>query len=241
MLRVAICDNEKIFGEKLKNIIASYMEKKAVPCHIDLYLSGEEFVSLDMGMAEYQIVFLDISMEQMNGIETAMRLRKVSKEAFLVFVTAFIDYTLEGYKVDAVRYVLKNVTDFEEAINESLDAVWQKIAYSHYIKKYSFRDGVRRISLENIVYIESHLHELSFHVLEQELITYSMRNTLNLVQMEMPEEHFVRIHQSYLVNLRFVKMIKSGLAILTDGTELAIAKSRYKSVKEKFIYYQGEL
>lgn len=241
MLRVAICDNEKIFAEKLKCLIALYLESKAVPYQIDLFLSGEEFVSLDLDMAKYEIVFLDINMEQMNGIETAMRLRKVSKKTFLVFVTAFIDYTLEGYKVDAVRYVLKNVTDFEEAIYESLDAVWKRLEHSLYIKKFPFRDGVRRISFGDIVYIESHLHELSFHVLEQELNTYSLRDTMSRLELKLPTEDFVRIHQSFLVNLRFVRMIKPRRVILTDGTELTIAKSRYKNVKERFIYYQGEL
>lgn len=239
MLRVAICDNEKVFGEKLKDIVSSYLQKKDISFAIDLFLSGKEFVDLDMKMAKYQIVFLDINMEQMNGIETAMCLRELCKETFLVFVTAYINYTLEGYKVDAVRYVLKNVGNLEESICESLDAICAKMAYKSHIKEFPFKDCVKKLSLERIVYIESNLHEVSFHVLENELVTYSMRNTLSRVEAELAEEMFVRIHQSYLVNLQYIKMIKPGFAVLTNGTELSIAKPRYKYVKERFICYQG--
>jgi len=240
MLKVAVCDDEKVFGEKLRSIISLYLQKKQISFRIDLYLSGMEFVRLDMEMAKYQIVFLDINMEQINGIETAMCLRRLCKETFLVFVTAYIDYTLEGYKVDAVRYILKNVGNLEETVFESLDAIWVKMAYKSYIKEFSFKNCVKRISLEHIVYIESNLHELFFHVLENELITYSMRNTLNRIEEELVKELFVRIHQSYLVNLKFIKNIKPRFVVLINGTELAIAKPRYKYVKERFTYYQGE-
>lgn len=241
MLRVAICDNEKVFAEKLKSIVSLYLQKKKIPFSIDLYLSGMEFVNLDIEMAKYQIVFLDINMEQLNGIETAMCLRKLCKDTFLVFVTAYIDYTLEGYKVDAVRYLLKNVGDLKEIVFESLDAIWSKMAYKSHIKEFTFKDRVRKISLERIVYIESDLHELSFHVLENELVTYSMRNTLSRVEDELVKELFVRIHQSYLVNLQFIKSIKPRFVVLINGIELSIAKPRYKYVKERFTYYQGRL
>ena len=95
--------------------------------------------------------------------------------------------------------------------------------------------------LEHIVYIESNLHELTFHVLENEFVTYFMRNTLSRVEEELVKELFIRIHQSYLVNMKFIKKIKPGVAVLINGTELAIAKSRYKYVKERFTYFQGEL
>lgn len=241
MLRVAVCDNEKVFGEKLKNIVALYFQKKKIPFSIDLYLSGMEFVNLNTEMAKYQIVFLDINMEKMNGIETARCLRELCKDTFLVFVTAYIDYTLEGYKVDAIRYLLKNVGDLKEIVFESLDAIYAKMTYKSHIKEFTFKDCIRKISMENIVYIESNLHELSFHVLESEIVTYSMRNTLNRIEGELVKELFVRIHQSYLVNLQFIKRIKPGFVVLINGDELAIAKPRYKYVKERFTYYQGGL
>ena len=241
MLRVAICENEKVFGERLKKIISLYFQKKAIPFGIDIYLSGAEFVNLDIEMAKYKIVFLDINMERMNGIETAMRIREISRDTFLVFVTAYVDYTLEGYKVDAIRYILKNVGNLEETVFESLDAICEKMKYKSYIKEFIFKDCVRKISLEHIVYIESNLHELTFHVLENEFVTYFMRNTLSRVEEELVKELFIRIHQSYLVNMKFIKKIKPGVAVLINGTELTIAKSRYKYVKERFTYFQGEL
>ena len=78
-------------------------------------------------MLQYQIIFLDINMKQMDGIETAKNVRAYTEESFVVFVTAYIDYSLEGYQVGASRYILKNNLNFREQIYECMDAITKKM------------------------------------------------------------------------------------------------------------------
>lgn len=234
MFRVALCDDEEEFVKKLRRMIALFLEKKNVLYQIDVYDSGKEFEGLGLDMAKYHVLFLDINMEQMRGIEMAYCFKRFFKEKFLVLVTARTDYILEGYKMGAFRYVLKNDGDLEEKIYESLGAICDKMQFLPLIKTFEFKNCTKRIALECILYIESHLHELSFHVLENELTIYTMTETLNRIEKELPIGEFVRIHQSYLVNLRFIVVIKSQSVILLDGTKLAIAKPRYKEVKRCF-------
>lgn len=237
MFRVALCDDDKKFIEKLRRIVALFLKKKNILYQIDLYDSGKKFEGLGLEMAKYQVLFLDINMEQMRGIETAICFKGLCKEKFLVLVTARTDCILEGYKMGAFRYVLKNDGGLEGEICESLGAICDKMHSLSFIRTFQFKNYTKKIALERILYIESHLHELFFHVLENELAMYTMTETLNRIEKELSMNDFVRIHQSYLVNLRFVAAIKSQFVILLDGTKLAIAKPRYKGVKRCFNEY----
>lgn len=241
MIRIAVCDDEKIFAENLKKMVCSYFAKKHIMSEVDLFFSGEEFLKQDMDMAGYQIVFLDINMEGPDGIETARKMRKICRETFVIFVTAFINYTLEGYKVDAIRYILKNTANFAETVEESLDAVCEKMEYATHIREFHFKEGMKKIALEQIVYVESYLHKVYFYLLERKLVPYTMDATLNNIEKELQEGRFIRIHQSYLVNADFIKGIKSQKVILSDESELPVSKPRYKKVREEYAAYKGEL
>lgn len=206
IIKIAVCDDEIIFAGKMKTIIDTYCMEKQIPYEVDLYQSGRDFITNSIKMMGYQIVFLDINMEGIDGLETAKELRKLCKETFVIFVTAFINYTLEGYKVDAIRYLLKTSENFEQSVYEALNAVFQKMEYTPIIRKFCFQEGNKNVALERILYIESVLHKLTFHILEEDIISYTMYETLNNIT-GMFNKDFVRIHQSYLVNLRFVRKI----------------------------------
>ena len=108
MLSIAICDDEEYFRITEKQLILKYMAGKNCECMIDMYESGKELLALKSAISQYHIIFLDVNMEEIDGIETAKEIRKITKDVFIVFVTAFITYALEGYKVDAVRYLIKD-------------------------------------------------------------------------------------------------------------------------------------
>ena len=96
MFKIAICDDEEIFRKNIYKIIMNYMDKNGMLCEIDEFESGNEFINLGINMTKYNIVFLDINMDEIDGIETAQEIRKVSNDIFIVFVTAFINYAVEG-------------------------------------------------------------------------------------------------------------------------------------------------
>ena len=91
------------------------------------------------------------------------------------------------------------------------------------------------------MYIESRLHKVEFHIMENKLITYTLYDTLNHLEKEMQKFDFLRIHQSFLVNLKHVKSVRNYKVILSNNQKLMIPKARYKDVKNAFIAYKGEL
>ncbi len=241
MLKIAVCDDENLFTEELKELLSGYMIEKGLVFEIDTYSSGEALVDLGIEIVQYTAVFLDINMEKMDGIKTAEMIRKASREVFIVFVTAYVDYSLEGYQLDVVRYLLKGNANFQSKVNECMDAILDKMNYSIIKKRFDFKEGRKEISLERLLYIESNMHILEFHVMEDAMKVYTMYETLNVFETRLAENDFIRIHQSYLVNAKHIKNIVRCKAILTNGVELSIPKARYTEVKKKFVACQGEV
>ena len=95
--------------------------------------------------------------------------------------------------------------------------------------------------LDRLLYIESNLHRLEFHVMEDDETVYTMYEILNVMDDMLSENGFIRTHQSYLVNVKCIKNVVRYKVILTNGVELSIPKVRYTEVKKKFIACQGEV
>lgn len=241
MLKIAICDDEKLYCENIREIISEYCAKRKIEFQAELFKSGNDFVALENSINQFHIVYLDINMDGLDGIKTAEIIRYWSQDIFIVFITAFINYTLEGYKVEAIRYILKNNT-LRDNIYESLDAVFEKMKFSNRIYEFIFKEGVRKLSPGQIIFIESNLHLLSFQVMiKSEIKNYTMIAKLNDIQKKLEKENIlIRIHQSYLVNLKYVKDISNYQAILWNNDALPISRPRYKNVKESFLLYEGE-
>jgi DNA-binding LytR/AlgR family response regulator len=241
MFKIAICDDEKYYRHYIKDLISEFMRKHSIVCEISTFKSGKMFVELGIGMVAYDAIFLDINMDFIDGIEVAQKIREINKEVFIVFVTAYVNYSLEGYKVNAIRYVLKNNINFQDTITECLEAILDNIRYVIVKLRFNFNEGMKEISLERILYIESRLHKLEFHVMEDTLKTYTMYDTLNKVEKKLDGNNFIRIHQSFLINLKHLNNVIGYKAILSNGIDFSIPKVRYKYVKEMFVAYRGEI
>lgn len=241
MLRIAICDDEKYFISEIKEILEKYLVAKGITYEIEAYSSGEKFVELGASINRYNVIFLDINMDDLNGMMVARKVREISKNIYIVFVTAFANYMADGYKVDAVRYILKNIESLTEAVHECMDAIQEKMNYKVIWKEFNFNEGYRKLSLDRLLYIESKLHKLEFYVLEDELTKYTLYQTLNVMDKELSEFDFLRIHQSYLVNMRCIKNLTRYKVLLSNGMSFEIPKARYKDVEKSFVEYKGEL
>ena len=193
MFKIAICDDENLFTEELKELISGYMIENDLIYEIDTYSSGEALVELGVGVVRYTVVFLDINMEKIDGIKTAEIIRKVSREVFIVFVTAYVDYSLEGYRLDVVRYLLKGNANFQSNVNECMDAIIEKMNYSVIKRKFDFKEGRKEIVLDRLLYIESNLHRLEFHVMEDDEIIPPVRFRLtSLTAGHFPTTEYIR-------------------------------------------------
>ena len=243
VIRIAICDDEKVIAEKIKKYVEDYINKTELPYIIDIYRSGEEFILLKNAMTEYDIVFLDVSMKEIDGIKTAYELRKYSDNTYIVFVTGFIQYSLAGYKVNAIRYIIKDNDTIKSDIEEALDTIFEKLGKRSDEVIYDFvEEKSKKVMISNIVYIESSLHRISFHVYEdgRDKI-YTIYKKMDDIEIEFKAEELVRVHQSFIVNMRYVCDIKRYCVKLINSIEIPVSKQRYKNAILEYARQKGEI
>ena len=126
MLKIAICDDEKVFRDNINKYVAAYLNEKEISYEIDTFSSGKEIIDLGIEIKQYNIIFwILIWMMLMELLRH--KNQEYSSEIYIVFVTAYINYSLEGYKVEAIRYLLKNNTNLEASISECMDAILHKM------------------------------------------------------------------------------------------------------------------
>lgn len=241
MLNIAICDDEQYFREWLKEMLLRYMRDKGTYYEIDTFQSGIELLDLGIELNQYQIIFLDINMDKIDGLMTARKIREQNARVFIVFITAFVNYSMEGYKVDAIRFLLKSSRNMQGHIAECMDAIYKKMQYDVTWKEFVFHEGKKTVSLDCILYVESKKHRLEFHVMEEKLVTYTIYDTLNNMEKYINGKQFLRCHQSFLVNMKYIENICRYKVIMYNGEDFPIPKARYKEVWNTYVAFKGEL
>ncbi|MDE6566200.1 MAG: response regulator, partial [Lachnospiraceae bacterium] len=179
MFKIAICDDEVFFRKWIKEMLQQYMRENGIYYEIETFQSGIELLELGIELNQFKIIFLDIEMDKMDGLVTAQKIREQNTKIFIVFVSAFANYSMEGYKVDAFRFLLKGNNNMQRHIAECMDAIRKKMEYDVIWKDFEFHEGKKKLSMDCLLYIESNLHKLLFYVMEEEILTYTLNDTLN--------------------------------------------------------------
>lgn len=240
MLKIAVCDDEKYCGEKIVSLLEESLDNYGISVYgIDTYLSGKEFVEKNNKSQEYDVIFLDINMPDINGLEVAKKIREVCPDILLVFITAFIDFALEGYKMEAVRYLLKDMLD--EMFPECMEALIRKLSLQAKKIRYNFIEGEVELTVDRIRYVESNMHKLIFNVLGKKQVQYRLYGKLDDIEPELLKYDFLRIHKSFLVNSKYIVEIVNYKVYLNDGVALPIPRERYQKVKERYYEIKGDM
>lgn len=227
MIKIAICEDEKYQQELLKAHIEQIFKELSVKYSLDVFNSGEEL--LENYPKDIDIVFLDIQLNEINGMDTARKIRISDNKVEILFITSLIEYVLEGYEVRAYRYLIKPVKydDLKEYIINCIKEVDIKNKYIM-VKEQGSRI---KIDINEITYIEVQKENLTIHTLNQ---IYKIKGTLSNIEKEINCSRFYRCHKSFLVNLEHVKSIKQYASILENSEEVPVSRYRFKETKDKF-------
>lgn len=221
-IHVAIVEDDSAEAKKLSDAILRYAEEHRVSFRITRF---EDAVSLlDHYTAAYDIIFMDISLPYMSGMDAAHRLRALDQTAILIFVTNLTQYAVEGYEVGALCYIVKPVNDYDLAMKLSR-AVGKVPAARRAVLEFGAKGSTFRLDPDEIVYVESRGHHLTFHTRGGEYTQYS---SLSKLETKLPKDRFARCNSCYLVNLDCVRAIKGYTAFL-DGWALKISQPRKKA------------
>lgn len=231
---VFICDDNAGDRGKVVELVKDYGDRSGQPFYLEQFESGTELVKSIEKEKKPDMILLDINMDGMDGIETARRIREILPEVPIILITAYINYAMEGYKVKASRFLVKD--ELEDTIPECMDSILSDIRRKPQEMDFSFVEGNIRLKLDDISYIETDAHVQVFHVGNK---TYRIYKKLEDVEKELSGFGFVRIHKSFVVNLGYVKRISSYRLYLSTGEDFSVPRNRYNEVKRRFALYKG--
>lgn len=230
MIRVAIVEDEEQYANDLIAFLQRYEKERGVEIAADCFESGINFVSDYSGC--YDVVFMDIKLPHMNGMQCAIKLRELDEDVALIFVTSMNRYALKGYEVGAMGYMIKPISYYPLAV--LMDKVQKKIASKDQSDiMISCGDSVKRFPLRELMYVEVYDHYLLYHTEEG---TYREIGRMKTAEEELSPHGFFRCSNSHLVNLRFVRAVEENE--VTVGSErVPISRRRKKELLEALNSY----
>lgn len=240
MFRFLICDDDAIFCKKEEEFIKEYFSKQQIETDIQCFYGAEDIINLEDKISSYDAIFLDVSMENINGINLASWLNSAAPNIIIVFVSGYMSYALDGYKVGAVRYIMKDEHQFEKSMEECLEYIIRESNDDD--KKYvAITEDKIRISVEKILYVESTAHRITYHLMKStgKKTEYSMYGKLDDAEKQLTQFGFCRVHQSYLINMNLVKDVYRYEAVFLNGLTIQIAKRKYKYAEDQFVRIRG--
>ncbi len=222
MLKIAVCDDEYVYLNKINTLIETYFEQLNVEIKYSAFSVGEKLLH-SVRAEEYDVIFLDIGLKTSNGLSIAKEIRANNFKGIIVFVTTHSEFSPEGYKVDAFRYILKK--NLENELKECLDSLLDRLNLIR------LRIDKLDLSVKDIVYVESNNHQLIFHLADGKVETCWKK--LSDVEAAVNSEQLVRVHQSYIINMQYFEEIFKYKIVLKGGATIPIPRAKYNKIKNK--------
>lgn len=232
---IAICDDYAAVAQELKSNIESICAKKDWPLKTTVYTSPAAILQADL--SKTQVVFLDIDMPQINGLEVAEQLRAKFPEIIIVFVTSYIEYAPEGYRVNAFRYLLKQRLDSE--LCGVMCDVHQKLTESSRTISIRTKSEIITLPINRILYIEGTAgREVLFHA-ETEYHVIHAVGRLASYGDELKDKGFLKLQKSFIANMTHILKINNYHVYMSNGEVLKASELNYKEIQTSFLQWKG--
>ena len=226
MIRIALVEDDPAYAEQLLSYLREYEKESKERISVQTFSDGEDIVT--EYRADYDIILMDVEMKFMDGMSAAEEIRKMDTEVVIIFITNMPQYAIQGYRVDALDYVLKPVSYF--AFTQRIDRALTRLKKRE--KKYltiAVKGGMMKLDLSEICYVEVQDHDLIYHTVAQDYRTKgTMRDAEESLADGMKEERFFRCNRCYLVNLDFVENFQ-GSDVTVNGDCIQVSRARKKA------------
>ena len=227
-MNIAVCDDEPLVREHIKALILRQCPEAVV----ELYNSGEELLSAD---DSFDILFLDIQMEGMNGIEAARIWREKNRDAVLIFITAIKEYVFDAFDVSAFHYLLKPVEEEKLAgvLRQALNDVERGRGQRGRQLFIRTRNRHVTIPVADICFIECQRRKVEIHTVRETLTLYA---TMSEMERQLGED-FYRCHRGYLVNMAHIAEYASDSIQMNTGERVYLSKEKYPDFVRTYMHY----
>ena len=234
MIRIAVVEDEELYAGQILEYLKRYEAEEKEGLEITLYRDGDGITS--EYKAQFDIILMDIQMKFVDGMTAAEEIRRTDAEVIIIFITNMAQYAVRGYQVAAQNYVMKPITYF--ALSQELNKAIERIRR----RERSFivlplKDGIFRVAVEDIYYVESQGHSMIYHTAGGE---YTVSETMKSTEEKLAPYGFSRGNKGYLINLRHVDGVRDKCAVVRNEM-LPLSRARLNDFMQDLTHYWGEL
>ena len=234
MIKFAICDDEPFMTEEISQYLSRYMEEENMASYcVSSFPNGRLLLESD---CDFDLIFLDIQMEQPDGMETAKMLRQRKNRSLLVFVTVMKECVFDAFEVHAYDYLIKPLDyhRFKRTMDRAVKDLDQQAGKHIIIRKSA---SCQVVPLSQIMYCEVQGRKVYIHQADGKVIDYY--DKLEDFQRRV-DIRFFRCHRSYLVNLDYIRGCAAGLATLSLGDKIPVSRLRERELTETLLRHMKE-
>lgn len=229
-MNIAICDDEVTCINRLVQLLQPYKEKEVL--NIDTFLSGEDFLNNSSGIERYDIIFLDIEMFSVSGLDVAETLRSKGSNAIIIFITSYINYISDTFRLGAFQFLVKPID--EKIFRFDFERALRSYKSTHSVYKIRWKDSCYIVENGDIYYIEGYNRHLYVHTYDK---GYECVGKLPEEEKKLKSYNFVRCHQGYIVNMCKIKEINKTSVILNNDIVIPIGRKYREELLETFNLY----
>lgn len=231
VVQIAICDDEEIFLINLKEVIVKELQILGMRHELYIFNNGNELIKKSESIV-FDIIFLDIEMPTLDGLEVAKRLRDKNPYINIIFVTNRDDLVFTSLRYRPFRFVRKQkmLEELPEAISDITNVIKKENQYY----TICFNNSTMQIKITDILFFESFKHDIYIHT-ESEKIR--IKSNLTKIEKELAIQGFIRVHSGFLVNYRCIYSVNKGEVVLRGQMSIPLSRHRAEDVKQKLQLY----
>ncbi len=227
-MKIALCDDEKFWVDELHRLLNEYYSARRTDYYITTFSSGNELLK---NSDKYDVIFMDYRMGELDGIETARKIREQNNGCVIIFVSSYPDVAIDTFEVNAFRFLVKPID--KEKLFMSLDDFRKQTENDDFIVLKS-RNGERIIRASEIVFCEAAYKHTLLHMSNE--VIESAKN-IKEIQKQMTKDIFFRCHKAYIVSFPHIKSFDNNCIIMDNGEQAFISRNNLAAFKTAFQEY----
>lgn len=239
--RIIICDDDETLLLKIEDNVRAFFVAKDIKVKIHTFTSADQISDYLLSSCDIALLDVDFERQAYNGMDIARRIREFRKDTLIIFITNFIEYAPAGYEVQAFRYILKR--ELQSEFVPYLQQALEQLQSTREQIKIQVNGEIIDIAVDDILYFEVQQHNVTVHVKKdstgKQMKVYNIYGSLSNLEQQLEKQGFLRIHKSYMVNMRHLSKFQCREAVLDNGIKLRVGEKSYAEKKKKFLLWKG--
>lgn len=232
MLRIAICDDEIELCSNLERIVGSYLRSRSIQFEIDVFFSANSTLEHLDKECSYDILFLDIEMQGLSGIEVGKKIRNDYKNDVvkIIYVSWEDSYAMNLFEVRPMDFIIKPFSDdrIHKVLEIAIELVYSEMQFFHF----QLNNNHEKVLMHEILYFESINRKIIMYTIHEKHEFYGKLD--DLVE-KTDGKYFWRIHKSYLINHLHVKRFEYKQVVMANDVLLKISRRQQNTIRDRYL------